>query len=208
MSSLVPNDFPVDEKAAIQDRIDRGSSDLAAVQSSIDGTTTLVALLQDMDAANQRVQEAAIADVVAILHQIVQDRDDNDPPDEAPHFIVFGPNFPVALADLYGSAPLPAIPAYMPPVAGKTLTDWKLWQTPITGPEIDSVQPTPTELTAAYLVLVNEFTIFQLYRLDGQIGSYTLATRFQTALGIDQTKKAIIQGRNNFYLGIGFTVTP
>ena len=229
MSTLTPLDFTDDEKASIQFRLNLADRDIAQIQASDPDINTKFDAVSKFDAANIRIQDAAIAELLTIFHAIVTQRD-IDEPSEAPHFIKFSvptpgdPSFPVDLSSSDLSAAdnlstyLAAVPSYAAPFADATLINaadvtvpnggWELWRKdPVVPnlPERDPSQPTGGELTAAYSGILTEFDERDLERLDAYVGSYVL-TKFISDQIIDNAALvALFTNRKAFWESIGFT---
>ena len=228
MSTLVPASFSDDEKAAIQFRLNLADRDIAQIQNSDPDINTKFDAVSKFDAANTRVQDAAVAELLTILHVIVTDRDIAEPT-EAPHFIKFSvptpgdPSFPVDLSasDLDAAdvlfTYLAAVPSYVVPFAEATMINaadvsvpnggWELWRKdPITpfAPERDPDQPTGGELTAAYAGILAEFGGRNLERLDNEVGSYTLTKFISDQITANAALVALFTNRKAFWESIGF----
>jgi hypothetical protein len=235
MTTLVQDDFTEDEKFAINRRLDLHDRFLLLLQRDIASEAERFNRVIDFDAASRKVQDAAIAQLIAILHQILDDRDNAGPTSTfAPHSIRFNPrdttpnaipepSFPVLAPELFAADDLPtylaALPLYDIPVIeasvdqGETAPTspveegWQIWreQSPGPGREKDPVPATALELTAAFPILKTEFDERQDERLNLRFGSYVQRNQIETANATSLLLVDILNQRKDFWETLGFT---
>lgn len=216
MSSLTPEDFDEDETFAIETRLSHFDEDVASLQSYLDNQATKFDRAAAMDTANQKVQMDAIRTAATIFHAIVTQRD-MDEPGEAPHTLKWStpsaiPSSPVTMADITAAtnlaAYLAAISEYSVPRSSASLVGgqgWLLYHDPGGGLVGDPNQPTPTELTPAFPVLLTEFDERNEERLDVDVGSYVLKNSVSTRVTRLGEISALLTQRKAFWEGLGFS---
>jgi hypothetical protein len=230
MSTLTPDDFTQAERDAINFRINIIDQDIAQLQAQVPDPLTKFNAVSVFDEANQRVQDAAIAELITFLHGIITQRD-IDEPSEAPHSIKFeppdpggqNPSFPINAPELFAADDLPtylaSLPSYTTPFATATLENgavdvgtptggWELWREktiPPPGREADPDQPVDPELPAAAFNLIKqEFDERNAERLDNDIGSYVLKQFISNQITSVSSQVALLQQRKAFWESIGF----
>jgi len=222
LSSLDPDDFTASERDAINARLAQETADLAQQDAGIARATAAAAIYDLLDNANQRVQDSVMGDILAILLQIITDRDTAEP-SEAPHTIKFsnpppglgGSSWPVLTADMTVSGGLPVLLPYNVPFIGASVSNgdvatyaggWQIFHInpSTTMEEIDPIQPTVGELGPTYSPLVVEFADQQEARLNVYRGSYILSTQQSVAAARDQSIRDMVVARNQVFKDIGF----
>lgn len=216
MTTLTTANFTDEEKAAIEARLTFHDDDVDGLTAYNANQDQLFNAVIPFDVANQKIQDASIAELITILHGIVTTRDTNEPL-EAPHIIKFGANFPAgALPDLDAATVLAtyllAVPSYATPVSTASLLNgastWELYHTPTPpGPPevVDPNQPTVGELTPAEPILRQEFDERNVERLDATMGSFVLKSLILNEIGINTTLLMLLDARKDFWEGVGFS---